>query len=46
MSNVAKKLMSLDEFFAWERDQPEKYEYTRGVVKAIGRRMSSTGTQS
>ena len=23
MSNVAEQLMSLDEFLAWERDQPE-----------------------
>jgi hypothetical protein len=46
MSNVAKKLMSLDEFLAWERDRPEKYEHTRGVVKAIGPTRSSRGTQS
>jgi Uma2 family endonuclease len=32
MSNVAKQLMSLDEFLAWERDQPERYEYAGGVV--------------
>ena len=32
MPNVAEKLMSLDEFLAWERDQPERYEYARGVV--------------
>jgi Uma2 family endonuclease len=32
MSNVAEKLMSLDEFLVWERDQPERYEYSRGVV--------------
>jgi Uma2 family endonuclease len=32
MSNVAEKLMSLDEFLAWERDQPERYEYARGVI--------------
>ncbi len=32
MSNVAEQLMSLDEFFAWERDQPERYEYAGGVI--------------
>ena len=32
MSNVAERLMSLDEFLAWERDQPERYEYARGVI--------------
>src|ERR1700730_1278708 len=32
MSNVAEQLMSLDEFLAWERDQPERYEYAGGVV--------------
>src|SRR6266436_631948 len=32
MSNVAEELMSLDEFLAWERDQPERYEYAGGVV--------------
>jgi Uma2 family endonuclease len=32
MSNVAEQLMSLDEFLAWERDQPERYEYASGVI--------------
>jgi Uma2 family endonuclease len=32
MPNVAEQLMSLDEFLAWERDQPEKYEYAGGVI--------------
>src|SRR6266478_5493783 len=32
MSNVAEELMSLDEFLAWERDQPERYEFAHGVV--------------
>jgi Uma2 family endonuclease len=32
MSNVAEALMSLDEFLAWERDQPERYEYAGGVI--------------
>jgi Uma2 family endonuclease len=35
MSNVAEHLMSLDEFLAWERDQPERYEYAGGVVKMM-----------
>ena len=32
MSNVAEKLMSLNEFLAWERDQPARYEYANGVI--------------
>jgi Uma2 family endonuclease len=32
MSNVAEQLMSLEEFLAWERDQPERYEYAAGVI--------------
>jgi Uma2 family endonuclease len=32
MSNVAEMLMSLDEFLAWEGDQPERYEYACGVI--------------
>ena len=32
MSNIAEKLMSLGEFLAWERDQPEKHEYAGGVI--------------
>ncbi len=32
MSNVAEKLMSLDEFLTWEHDQPERYEYANGVA--------------
>ena len=32
MSNVAEKLMSLDEFLVWERNQPERYEYSGGIV--------------
>jgi hypothetical protein len=27
--------MSLDEFLAWEREQPEKYEYAGGVIKMM-----------
>src|SRR5438105_3161128 len=29
---IAEQLMSLDEFLAWERDQPEKHEYAGGVI--------------
>ena len=32
MPNVAEQLMSLDEFLAWEREQPERYEYAGGVT--------------
>jgi Uma2 family endonuclease len=32
MLSTAEKLMSLDEFLAWEREQPERYEFDRGVV--------------
>jgi Uma2 family endonuclease len=32
MSSVAEKLMSLDEFLTWERQQPERHEYAHGVV--------------
>jgi Uma2 family endonuclease len=32
MSNAAEQLMSLDEFLAWEREQPERYEYAGGVA--------------
>jgi Uma2 family endonuclease len=32
MPNVAEQLMSLDEFLAWERVQPERYEYAAGVI--------------
>jgi Uma2 family endonuclease len=27
MPNAVEKLMSLDEFLAWEREQPERYEF-------------------
>jgi hypothetical protein len=39
MSNTAETLMSVAEFLAWEREQPERYEYAGGVV-AIDRRLS------
>lgn len=32
MPNTAEKLMSLDEFLDWEREQPERYEYARGII--------------
>src|SRR4029077_20473496 len=32
MRNVAEQMTSLDEFVAWERDQPERYEYAGGVI--------------
>jgi hypothetical protein len=32
MSNAAEQLMSLAEFLAWEREQPERYEYAGGVA--------------
>jgi Uma2 family endonuclease len=32
MPNTAEKLMSLEEFLAWEREQPERYEYSAGVI--------------
>lgn len=36
MSNAAAEhLMSLEDFLAWERGQPERYEYAGGVVKMM-----------
>lgn len=32
MPNAAENLMSLDEFLAWEREQPMRYEYAGGVA--------------
>ena len=32
MPNVAEQLMSLGEFLAWERQQPQRYEYAGGVA--------------
>jgi Uma2 family endonuclease len=32
MPNTGEKLMSLDEFLAWEREEPERYEYAGGMV--------------
>ena len=35
MPNVAEKLMSLDEFLAWEREQPERYEFNGLAVQMM-----------
>jgi Uma2 family endonuclease len=32
MPSAAEKLMSLDEFLAWEHEQPERYEFANGIV--------------
>jgi Uma2 family endonuclease len=32
MPSAAERLMSLDEFLAWEREQPERFEFADGVV--------------
>ena len=32
MANAAEQLMTLDEFLAWEREQPLRYEYAGGVA--------------
>jgi len=32
MTSTAEKLMSLDEFLAWEREQPERHEFADGAV--------------
>jgi Uma2 family endonuclease len=32
MTDAAENLMSLDEFLAWEREQPMRYEYAGGVA--------------
>jgi Uma2 family endonuclease len=32
MPNAVERLMSLDEFLAWEHAQPERYEYAGGVI--------------
>jgi Uma2 family endonuclease len=32
---AAQNLMTLDEFLAWEREQPERYEFADGVVVMI-----------
>ena len=35
MPSAAEKLMSLDEFLAWEREQPERHEFDGFVVVAM-----------
>jgi Uma2 family endonuclease len=35
MSSAAQTLMSLDEFLAWEREQPERYEFDGFVVRMM-----------
>lgn len=35
MSSAAEKLMSLDEFLAWEREQPERYEFDGLVARLM-----------
>lgn len=32
MPNAAEQLMTIDEFLAWEREQPMRYEYAGGVA--------------
>src|SRR5258708_1324095 len=32
MSNTAERLMTPDEFLAWERKQPRRYEFAGGVI--------------
>ncbi|HEX3952144.1 MAG TPA: Uma2 family endonuclease [Stellaceae bacterium] len=35
MPSAAEKLMSLDEFLTWERDQPERHEFAGFVITAM-----------
>ncbi|HWB47562.1 MAG TPA: Uma2 family endonuclease [Stellaceae bacterium] len=35
MPNAVEKLMSLDEFLAWERKQPDRHEYVDGVIRMM-----------
>src|SRR5947209_6553975 len=35
MRSVAKKPMSLDEFLAWEREQPDRHEFDGFIVTAM-----------
>jgi Uma2 family endonuclease len=35
MSSAAEKPMSLDEFLAWEREQPERHEFDRFTITAM-----------
>jgi hypothetical protein len=35
MPRTAEKVMSLEEFLTWEREQPEPYEYTGAMIKMM-----------
>ena len=35
MPSAAEKLMTLDEFLAWEREQPDRHEFTDGVIRMM-----------
>jgi Uma2 family endonuclease len=35
MPSAAEKLVSLDEFLAWEREQPERHEFVDGVIRMM-----------
>ena len=35
MSNAVEKPMSLDEFLAWEREQPERHEFDGYAITAM-----------
>lgn len=35
MPSVAEQLMTVDEFLAWEREQPERHEFADGVIRMM-----------
>ena len=35
MPSAAEKLMTLDEFLAWEREQPDRHEFSDGVIRMM-----------
>jgi Uma2 family endonuclease len=35
MPSAAEKLMSLDDFLTWEREQPERHEFVDGVIRLM-----------
>jgi Uma2 family endonuclease len=35
MSEAVERLLSLEEFLAWEREQPQRYEYAGGIIKMM-----------
>jgi len=35
MPSAAEQLMTLDEFLAWEREQPERHEFADGVIRMM-----------